>query len=140
MKHTIVVTPSGEELVLLARADFEAMRELIDAAAHEVTMAAVARGEQEMLTAQETVAALDAPTPLAFWRVKRGLTQKQLSQTVGVSQSYIADLEAGRRRGDAALIKRLAQALRVRMEDLMTDEARVEPAAGRKSIAQNEVG
>jgi Helix-turn-helix len=68
------------------------MCEMIDAA-HEVIMAAVARGEQE-LAAEETVA---APTPLAFWRVRRGLTQKQPSQTAGVSQSYIAGLEAGRR-------------------------------------------
>jgi predicted transcriptional regulator len=69
------------------------MCEMIDAA-HEVIMAAVARGEQEMLAAEETVA---APTPLAFWRVRRGLTQKQPSQTAGVSQSYITDLEVGRR-------------------------------------------
>ena len=124
MKHTIVVTPSGEELVLLARADFEAMRKAIDAAAHEATMAAVAHGEQDMLTAEETAAALAAPTPLAFWRVKRGLTQKELSLAVGVSQSYVADLEAGRRKGDAALVKRLARALRLRMEDLVADEAR----------------
>ena len=129
MKHSIVVTPSGEELVLLSRTDFEAMREMIDAAAHEATMAAVARGEQEMLTTEETVAALAAPTPLAFWRVKRGLTQKQLSQNFGVSQSYVSDLEAGRRKGDAALVKRLAKALRLRMEDLVTDEARQEPAS-----------
>jgi transcriptional regulator with XRE-family HTH domain len=87
-------------------------------------MAAVAHGEQDMLTAEETAAALAAPTPLAFWRVKRGLTQKELSLAVGVSQSYVADLEAGRRKGDAALVKRLARALRLRMEDLVADEAR----------------
>ena len=123
MKHTIVVTPSGEEMVLLARADYEAMRAMIDAAAHSATLAALARGEQEMLTAEETLAAVEAPTPLAFWRPKRGLTQRQLGQSVGVSQSYIADLESGRRKGDAALIKRLAGALRLRMEDLV-DETR----------------
>jgi predicted transcriptional regulator len=91
------------------------MCEMIDAA-HEVIMAAVARGEQEMLAAEETVA---APTPLAFWRVRCGLTQKQPSQTAGVSQSYITDLEVGRRQGDAALLECLAQALRLRMEDLV---------------------
>jgi predicted transcriptional regulator len=87
------------------------MCEMIDAAAHKATMAAVARGEQEMLAAEATVA---APTPLAFWRAKPGLTQEQPSQTAGVSQSYIADVEAGRRKGDAALLERLAQALRLR--------------------------
>ena len=69
------------------------MCEMIDAA-HEMIMAAVARGEQEMLAAEETVA---APTPLAFWRDRRCLTQKQPSQTAGVSPSYITDLEVGRR-------------------------------------------
>jgi len=102
------------------------MCEMIDAAAHEATTAAVARGEQEMLAVEETVA---APTPLAFWRVRRGLTQKQPSQTTGVSQSYIADLEAGRRKGDAALLERLAHTLRLRMEDLVAEEVLAEPAS-----------
>jgi ribosome-binding protein aMBF1 (putative translation factor) len=102
------------------------MCEMIDAAAHKATMAAVARGEQEMLAAEETVA---APTQLTFWRAKRGLTEKQLSQTVGISQSYIADLEAGRRKGDAALLERLARALRLRMEDLVAEEVLAEPAS-----------
>ncbi len=101
------------------------MCEMIDAA-HEMIMAAVARGEQEMLAAEETVA---APTPLAFWRVRRGLTQKQPSQTAGVSQSYIADLEAGRRKGDAALLERLVQALRLRIGDLVAEEVLAEPAS-----------
>ena len=109
------------------------MREMIDATAHEATMAAVARGEQEMLAAEETVA---APTPLTFWGVRRGLTQKQPSQTASVSQSYIADLEAGRRKGDAALLERLAQALRLRMEDLVAEEVLAEPVSRpKKEIA-----
>jgi predicted transcriptional regulator len=73
-------------------------------------MAAVARGVRDMPTAEETAAAPAAPTPLVFWRAKRGLTQKELSHAVGVSQSYVADLESGRRKGDAALVKRLAHA------------------------------
>jgi predicted transcriptional regulator len=109
------------------------MCEMIDAAAHEATMAAVARGEQEMLAAEETVA---APTPLAFWRVRRGLTQKGPSQTAGVSQSCIAELEVGRRKGDAALLESLAQALRLRMEDLVAEEILAEPASRpKKKIA-----
>ena len=100
------------------------MCETIDAA-HEVIMAAVARGEQECWRRKR----LGAPTPLAFWRAKRGLTQKQPSQTAGVSHSYIADLEAGRRKGDAALLERLAQALRLRMEDLVAEEVLAEPAS-----------
>jgi hypothetical protein len=52
------------------------MRETIDAAAHEATMATVARGEQEMLAAEETVA---ARTPLGFLARQAWVTQKQPS-------------------------------------------------------------
>jgi ribosome-binding protein aMBF1 (putative translation factor) len=121
MQHTFVTTPSGEELVLVSRADFERVQELFDAVSHRRTMEAITRGEQEVLTAEEVREALSAASPLAFWRRKRGLTQKTLSGQVAASQSYLADLEAGRRKGDPALIKRLAKALNVRMEDLVVD-------------------
>ncbi len=88
------------------------MQDLSDTDAHLRTMQSIERGEQEILTAEEAREALSAPTPLAFWRRKRGHTQKTLSQQIGVSQSYVADLEAGRRKGDPALIKRLAKALK----------------------------
>jgi DNA-binding XRE family transcriptional regulator len=115
MNHTEVKTPAGEELVLIAKADFEA-------ALAARTLAEIAHGRQEWLSAEEVAQALEAPTPLAFWRARRKLTQKALADACGVSQSYIADLEAGRRKGDAALTLRLARALRVRMEDLVADE------------------
>ncbi|MFZ4787940.1 MAG: helix-turn-helix transcriptional regulator, partial [Beijerinckiaceae bacterium] len=62
---------------------------------------------------------LQAATPLAFWRNKRMISQTQLAATVGVSQSYIANLEAGKRKGDPALFMKLARALSVRIEDLI---------------------
>ena len=48
--HATVTTPGGEELVLVPRAVFEAMQERLDGAVHAQSMAAVARGEQELLT------------------------------------------------------------------------------------------
>ena len=92
-----------------------------DAANHSATMAAIGRGEIELLTQDEVLRALDAPTPLAFWREKRGMTQKALGAAAGVGQSYVASLESGARKGDPALFKRLAAALKVRIEDLIAD-------------------
>jgi DNA-binding XRE family transcriptional regulator len=121
MNHTILKTPGGEELVVMSRADFEAMRDALDAAGHATTLADVASGRQEALTAGEVEAALAEPTPLAFWRKRRGLTQAALAQAAGISQSYVAGLESGARKGDPALFLRLARALRVRMEDLIVE-------------------
>ena len=98
-------------------------QDALDAAHHRETMAAAARGEIEWLTREETLAFVAAATPLAFWRKKRGLTQKALAALAGISQSYMAELESGKRKGDPALFKRLARALAVRMEDVVEDGA-----------------
>jgi DNA-binding XRE family transcriptional regulator len=121
MTHTIVTTPGGEELVLLPKAEFESMRDALDAAAHARAMADVAAGVMETLSAEEVAQALAEPTPLAFRRKRRGLTQKALAAAAGISQSYLAGLEAGDRKGDPALFLRLARALSCRMEDLVEE-------------------
>src|ERR1700753_1995563 len=122
MKHTIMTTPGGEELVILAKADFEAMQDAIDAADAARIAAEIAAGVQETLTSDEVKAYLAEQTPLSFWRNKRAMTQKALADRVGISQSYVADLEAGRREGSPQLFKRLAEALRLRMEDLIVGD------------------
>lgn len=114
-----ISTAGGEKLVVLPAADYEALCDALDAARHAQSMAALARGDEELLTTAEARALMQAPTPLAFWRRKRDMTQAALGKAAGVTQSYIAALEAGARKGDPPLFKRLAGALRVRMEDLV---------------------
>ena len=75
----------------------QTVQDALDAARHRETMAAAARGEVEWLTPEETLAFVAAATPLAFWRKKRGMTQKALATQAGISQSYMAELEAGKR-------------------------------------------
>jgi len=124
MTYATVKTPGGEELVVVAKAEFDAMRDALDASEHARAMAEIASGREELLTIEEVAAALAAPTPLAFWRRKRSLTQAALAKTAGISQSYLAALEAGRRKGDPGLFLRLSRALRVRMEDLVDENDR----------------
>lgn len=121
MGHALITTPAGEELVLVPRAEFEAMQRLKAASDHAAAVAGAQAGVLETLSPDEVREALSASTPLAFWRRKRGLTQAALAQMAGVSQPYIAGLERGARKGNPALFLRLARALTVRMEDLVVD-------------------
>lgn len=52
-------------------------------------------------------------------RERRKLTQAQLAKKVGVHQVTIARLETGVRGPSADLLRRLAKALKVGMEDLL---------------------
>lgn len=117
-KPQIIETPGGEKLVLLPLADYE---DLVDAAAAQQAQTAHDAAGGETLTENEVRALVAAPTPLAFWRRKRGLTQKALAEAADSSQGYIADIEAGRRTGDVHVLKRLAQALRLSLDDLVED-------------------
>ena len=118
MSHTRFTTPNGQDMVLLPLAEYQALINAADASEHSRAMAAIAAGA-ETLTTEEVAAALDCPTPLAFWRRKRGLTQKGLATRVGITQSYLSELESGAKRGEPTPFLRLARALNLRMEDLV---------------------
>ena len=117
-KPQIITSPSGEELVVLPRRDYE---DLVDALAAGKVEAALAAGREELLTAEETSALVAAPTPLAFWRKKRGKTQSQLAAEIGVSQNFLSDLERGKATGDVRLYGKLARCLGLRIDDLAPD-------------------
>lgn len=113
-----IVAPSGEELVVLSRREYE---DLVDARDHAAALRDVASGATPTLAEDELDAYLAAPTPLAFWRKRRELTQAALSARAGISQPYLAQMESGRRTGDIETHARLARALGVRIEDLIAD-------------------
>lgn len=122
MTHQMIKTPAGETLVVLPLAEFEALRDAAEAVAHAKAMSALARGDEERLTAAEALELADAQTPLAFWRRKRGLTQTELARRANVAQSTLASMETGARTGTVTVLKRVAGALGVRIEDLVPDE------------------
>jgi DNA-binding XRE family transcriptional regulator len=118
-KPQIITSPSGEELVVLSRRDYE---DLVDMLVARTADAALAASRDELLTAEETAALVAAPAPLAFWRKKRGKTQAQLASEIGVSQNFLSDLERGKASGDVTLYAKLGQCLNVRIEDLLADD------------------
>jgi DNA-binding XRE family transcriptional regulator/PHD/YefM family antitoxin component YafN of YafNO toxin-antitoxin module len=118
-KPQIITSPSGEELVVLPRREYE---DLVETAVARRTEVALASGREELLSAEETAALVAAPAPLAFWRKKRGQTQTQLAAAVGVSQNFLSDLERSKARGDVTLYAKLARYLDVSIEDLVPED------------------
>jgi DNA-binding XRE family transcriptional regulator len=90
----------------------------VDALAARKIEAALAAGREELLSAEEAAALVAAPTPLAFWRKKRGKTQAQLAAEIGISRNFLSDLERGKAKGDVALYGELARCLDLSIDDL----------------------
>ncbi|WP_053958293.1 helix-turn-helix transcriptional regulator [Sulfobacillus thermosulfidooxidans] len=61
-------------------------------------------------------------SPLREIRRRRRMTQTQLAECIGVTQSHIAQIERGKRRGSIAVLQKLAVALNVSLTDLLPPE------------------
>jgi len=109
---------NGQKRIVMDLAEYE---NLIDARDHAIAMRDIAGGA-DTLTSAEMDEYLAAPTPLAFWRKRSGMTQATLAAEVGVSQPFLAQLEGGKREGAVGVLAKLARALRVRLDDLVESE------------------
>jgi DNA-binding XRE family transcriptional regulator len=57
--------------------------------------------------------------PIRVFRDYRGLTQEQLAKSAKIARPYLAELEAGRKDGSIAVIKAIAGALKLELDDIV---------------------
>ena len=116
----IIRTPAGEELVVLPRAEYEALLERAgyegedakDVAFYDARKAELAAGDG-VLPVEVSAAILRGDGRLKAIRNWRGVTQLHLASETGLGQGYLSDLESGRRTGMPEMIAKIAQALNV---------------------------
>jgi mRNA-degrading endonuclease RelE of RelBE toxin-antitoxin system len=119
----IIRTPGGEELVVLPRAEYEALLERAghkaedaeDVAIYDARKAELAAGGV-VLPPEVSAAILRGDSRLKAIRKWRDETQLHLESKTGIGQGYLSDLESGRRTGTPETIAKLAQALNVPVE------------------------
>ena len=127
--NVIVPVEQTEATVTLARADYEALVERLEDA---VDLLAVERskvwhatvGEEEARRLSYTMAevrrmTLEDVSAITIWRERAGLTQTALACAASVSQSYLAEIEGGKKPGSAAALSAIAKVLNVPMEHLV---------------------
>lgn len=123
----IITSPSGEELVVLTRAEYDAMLAALEASEAEEDAELIAIADARMADAAGsaplppavTRLMLDGASLLKALRKWRRVGQVALGEAIGVSQGYISDLESGRRGVTNDLKERLAIALDVPLDWLM---------------------
>ena len=119
----IIRTPSGEELVVLPRAEYEALLDRADHEAEDADDIAIYDARKAELAAggvvlppEVSAAILRGESRLKAIRNWRDETQLRLNIKTGVGQGYLSDLESGRRTGGPETIAKLARALNVPVE------------------------
>jgi DNA-binding XRE family transcriptional regulator len=116
-----IKTPSGEELVVLSRADYDALTALAaeaeedaaDIAAYDAAIAALSAGTDAALPAPVSDAIHKGANRLRTIRQFARFTQAEVAERADISQSYLSALEAGARALNDDVAHRLARALDV---------------------------
>ena len=119
-----IIEKNGEpEYAVLPISDYRALVEkaemLDDVATFDKAEAALATGEDELVPSAIVDALMANESPVKVWRKHRGLSQGALANAAGLSQAYIAQIEAGKREGRIDAYKAIASALEVDLEDLV---------------------
>jgi DNA-binding XRE family transcriptional regulator len=125
MGKSQIIHTDGEDLIVIARSEYEALLARAGDEASEDTMTArivaatdakIARGEDVALPAAVWAAIESGELPIRAIRKHRGLTQMEVAERAGLRQGYIADIEAGKKKGSAASLKAIAAALDVPLD------------------------
>jgi ribosome-binding protein aMBF1 (putative translation factor) len=115
---------------LIARLeDLEDAAAIAERRAHEAKVGKeVAR--RDYLTGDEVRRILDDESPVKVWREKRELSQRELGEQAGVSSSYLAEIETGKKPGSAEALRKLPRVLAIPMENLVSGPALIGKLGG----------
>ena len=81
--------------------------------------ARIAAGADELVPASVADRLIDGAPPLRVWREHRGLSQSALARAAGVIRVQIVEIEAGRNTGSVHTLRKLADGLRIAVDDLI---------------------
>jgi len=125
----VVVEPIAltEDTAVLRRRDYDALIEAYENAADALALAEVrareAAGAAEYVPVEIAERIFVAGEhPVRVWREHRGLTLGALARKAGIAQSYVSEIEHGRKRGSVRALAAFAKALRVDIEDVLAPE------------------
>lgn len=122
----IIHTPSGDEMVILPKAAFDAL--VARLAGRDPTEAEEEAGVARIVAATNGQTALSAEAwdridagqnPLLVIRRERGHTQAAVAAATGISQAQLSKLENDEAQGSVATLSALAAFLKVTVDDLL---------------------
>ncbi len=111
------------EYAVVPVVDFEKLVEdaemLRDITAYDAAKKDITNGKADFIPADMVRRMLlEESNPIMEWRKHRGMTQASLAEKVGVQQAAIAQYEGGKREPAVKVLKKLAEALHVDLDDL----------------------
>jgi DNA-binding XRE family transcriptional regulator len=122
--NVIFESREGVRMATLPAEDYE---RLVSLAEDRADVRAAADAEARRLAGEEYLPSefvdrlLAGESPLRLWREHRQRTVSDLAAVIGIGRSYLSEIERGLKPGTPKLWRRLADALKVDLDDIMPE-------------------
>jgi len=120
MTKATIIERDGKPLYAVI--EYDEYQRLVAAAEDAADIAALqaldAESNEEDLPDEMVSRLLAGDNPIRVWREHRGMTGRRLAAAAGVQQSYISQIETGKRDGSIDVVRRIATALGIGLDDL----------------------
>lgn len=108
-----------EDVVTILRAEYEALKQRVEDLEDSVAGRQADDGSRIPLAVVKEE--LEGAHPVRAWRRHRGLTQRELASTAGISLSLVNEIEVGKKTGSIKTLRRLAETLDTTVDCLLDD-------------------
>ncbi len=117
-KPQVLEVAGKPQLAVVPLAEWERIIERLEEAEDALSVRRWRANPGETVPADVVNRLLDGENKIKVWRIHRGKTQQALADACGVSKPYISQLEAGSRLASQGVLRKLANALRLDLDDL----------------------
>jgi len=115
---TEIIERKGKQFAVAPLNEFERLKhdaEMLD----DVRAYDAAKSREEESFPSEVAAWLIAgESPVRVFREYRGLTQERLAKAAKIARPYLAEIESGRKSGSVSVLKAIANALKLDLDDI----------------------
>ena len=124
----MIVIDRETDTVTMSQAEYETLVEAAEGAEDLAHLAAQEERERSLVMEaarrdhlpEDLVARmLEGEHPVRLWREQRGLTLSALAAQAGIAASCLSEIESGRKPGSIAAFRKLAEALKLGIDDLV---------------------
>jgi DNA-binding XRE family transcriptional regulator len=123
MKHEIQLIQKGgkPEWAIIPYKDYQELIKVYEYFDDEALFVKVLERNKNTETVPHDVVVklVNGENPIRVWRQYRGKTMEGLAKQVGVTQSYLSQLESSKRQASQKVLKKLAESLCVNIEELI---------------------
>lgn len=116
--NTKIVEKRGRRFAVLPLKEFERLKRDAEMLDDIRTFDAAKARREETFPSDVAQRLASGENPVRVFREYRGLTQQQLAKAAKIARPYLAEIESGRKTGSVSVLKSIAGALRLELDDV----------------------